>query len=652
MRFCGFFIAASAILMFISQAISDSTTATVAWFIGLLGLIGFSVMSYLWRDRASFSYAGIMFASHFFFRWMFQSLPWIADLRPVFFIPVLFVLVTVCSFGVAMFFQFLALPRVNEFFFAKEVFKYRYPHAVMVIFTILFVAFIAVPVHLAVGADIILDNFILLKVGLVFLTASLVLSVLAKFRYTEGIITGILLLVVINAFIFPLQAGVLDGGELGTIYDDILPLWRNIILLTVCILLASKFRKNFRFIAIPIFIFVAGLTVYSQHTVRSDTADTGNITSAATFSHGRNFIVIVLDGLQGTMAEAFLEEYPQFLDSFDGFTMFTRAFSSFPWTAYSRQVIQSGQKYSTTSTDRAENELMSIRNSFVSDFYNSGARVDGFNICLLGEFPAVSRLRVPTQPLQMYGYIAAAAFARLTGYWPNRFNVHGFVWETSIDSVYAHEILLDRFRVAGYEDKLLYFWDYTLHVPVVFTREGTILNEPAAADDVNAFFDEAYFGFIQLSRLFETMKANEVYDNSFIIVLSDHGHPFGNRSPVYLGDFPEAAYAYGNFIEVFRYNAMMFIKPPKAEGRALISHEPAWNGDVRALLDFYKQNFENIPPTEVMANIRSQNPQVGILFGRDHFSPPDMWNSADNHETVYISQLLELPAAFYEKSKN
>ena len=702
-------IAAIVILFLVSVPILRSTPVfSAGWFVAfipviifVMGLIIFVVFLFLGRRTKQLNclcfplnrlgnwyrprYGGtntgstfiVMLFAHFFFHWVFTRQPnaWPANLRPVFFIPTVFGLIFICSLGAALLWWLLTAKKTVAFLWGgkdKEDPFYtnrlrQYAHGVLIITAALFIFLIAGPVHIAAGGNISLNGQLLLLIALIctgigLLGATPVFILKEKYKYPEGALTGLLLLCTLNAFIIPFQASILDGGELGTIAGELGPLIRNIIVFVILFLTASKFRKNLRFVAVPLMIFTVVLTVHNwQSTRTSDSIWYARreeiIADAATFSTGRNIVVIVTDMLQGTIADHIFEEYPHFLESFDGFTLFTRAFTSFPFTRFSREMIQTGALYSAGSIgqiiSQEENALASFNSSFISDMYQAGACVHGFNISLSDKFPSVHRFNPPIEPLRLYGYALAASVARLTGYWtPNPFGGHAldFVMADSVSSVIAHDVLVERFRVAGDGDKLLYFWDYTLHTPVVFRRDGTIRPEPAEGDDVVALVDEMYFGYSQLVRLFETMKENGVYDNSLIIIVSDHGHGFGARDPLYLGNFAEGANSNGNFLGIFRYNTVLFVKPPYARGPAEISHNPAWSGDVRALINFYHSNFVNISPIEVMTDIRAGNPEVGVLFGSAEMTMPDMWHSTLHHEIVKVSSLYDIPAAFAEQS--
>jgi len=659
-------ISAFAVLFFISRPILFSTHAfSFGWLFALASIIFATIGGiYLLVKKIKtldIRFCTVIILSHFFFQWIFTRQPnvWPANLRPVLYIPIIFTLVFLCSLVLGLLWTLLSKGSTVNFLWSKDEFspsvKYIIQETLMLA-TALFILLAAGPVHIASAGNIELNGLLILTIALgCFFVAGFLVFILTRifkgrYKFIESIFSALLLLIVLNAFIIPFQANLLDGGELGLPADDILPLLRNIFLFAILFLIAAKFRKNLRFVAVPIAVLTIALTAYNLNMSRPEEIPQEEIkANAVTFSTDQNIVVIVADMLQGTVVDYMFERYPYLTDSFDGFTMFNRAFTSFPFTRFSRETIHSGLLYSLDGVvSQEEHVRASVGNSFLSDMYAAGACVSGLHISLFGEFPSIPSLNYPTPPLQLYGYALAASVARLTGYWIfNPFGGHALdlVMADSIGSINAHNMLTNQLTAKGEELKLLYFWDYTMHTPVVFNRDGNIRSEPAARDDKEAIVDETYFGLNQLIQLFEAMKAQGVYDNSLIIIVSDHGHGFGQNI------FHEGSENFGNFLPVFRYNTALFIKPPNARGSAQISHNPAWTGDVRAIVNFYHQNFENISPKDVMAQIRNKNPEVGVLFAPEGTTMPEMWHTNEHHQLVIVQSLYDIPAAFYERSR-
>jgi|GEM_PF-1644259 len=603
------------------------------------------------------------------------------------FIPVMFVIVFGVSAGVVFLWQLLLrkpllhmvllIAQKYEAFCSWQMDSFdekplrQYAHCVIVLFTLFFILFIFGPVYIAanaIGGVHALDIAVLLLFFAGSVVAALFLAWVVHmlrhpYRYAESLLTGLLLSIFVNGLLFPFSHELIDDGSLGRL--SLLSLFRNLLMIVISIAIVSKFRKNLRLVAIPLLVVAMGYTifVYSGIEYVDDaarrTAEEEIFDSAATFSTHRNILVIVMESLQGTVAERVFLDYPYLLDGFDGFTLFTRAFSSFPNTSFSINAIRSGQLYFSDSTAFRDHAIASNSDNFLTDMRDHGVRGYAVGVPIPGggfPVPRVGQLLEPN-PIHQFGYAFAASIARTTGYWPpnpltegGRGERHaGTSWK--LESVLMHQQLIERFNVQDIGDNLLYLWDITLYHPHgLFTKTGEILNPMGGWGEAPSLINETYFGLSQLTRLFETMKANDVYDNTLIIIVGDHGirnsHLAGQRHLADFEDFQNGYRANGNIVPVHHYNTALFIKPPSSYGQAVITHNPAWNGDVRALVNHYFKHFYNTDPIDVVAGIRAENPEVSVIFARPQHTRREIMNSSEHHEIVYVTSLHEIAAAF------
>jgi len=555
-------------------------------------------------------------------------------------------------------------------------------HFALVLFTTLFILFVFSPTYITAGAREPIQSTVLATVILVLTGVSMVLGagvflLRGKYKYVEGIITGLLVLCFINAFILPFQVEVLDGRTnfLG-VQDNPLPFIRSVLLLIILSGLWTIFRKQLRFTVIPLFLIAlvfTGVNIHSMSSMQpgadeSTSAADDVLKSASTFSSSRNVVVIVMDMMQGSIVERTFEEYPQFFESFDGFTIFTRAFSSFPFTRFSVISIHSGKLYPSEDPTYDENILHSYKDSFMMDMQNEGLHVN-----MLGSLPEINQRYFPftsgitdESPWSIYNSATSASLARVTGYLMRspftRFNEartrewEGTVNERFIDWMASDsemmEILINELSVSDEDDKLLYFWHFGTHTPVITTKDGQleISNIEQRQNFEQSYIEEAYFYQMQLSRLFDAMKEQGVYDNSLIIITSDHGIRMNEEMILehgrHMEDFVDGMQWFGNVRPVHMYNSIMMVKPPDSRGEAIMTHDPAWSGDVRELINRYFMNFTNIPPKDMVAEIRAGNPVVGVAVARIGSTHADMFHTAESHEVIFIESLFDIAAAF------
>jgi hypothetical protein len=559
--------------------------------------------------------------------------------------------------------------------------KKQYLHCSVTLFLIFFIIFVLNPVAILANSMYALSSNILLISISACLVASLVMSVIVfllrrKYIYAEIILTSILLLFFINATIFPFQTAQLDGRELfAVVGDNLLPLVRNIGFFLVFIVTGLLFRMRIRFLSFVLLFICVGLTTYyhfnTLHNTRSESIEDKSLIlqSAATFSSSQNVIVIVMDMLQGTAAEKAFYENPEYLEIFDGFTLFTRSFSSFPFTSFTLATIQSGNLYSSDKYSAIENHDAATYDSFMTDFQNKGGRVEALALNLPQVVPSVHNLPESIDYYERYQTAIRASIARISGYWPRSLlsnEIHPIqilnsIWgniaiSSKTDSVDLHRYVVDNFNVGDDTPKMLYFWNGMLHAPIIFDRFGGfnlgVYSEGQAYTELS-YIEEILYGYALLKELFETMKDNDVWDNSLILLLSDHGHATGSHIYHLSGfpDFQDGHKLNGNIRAISWYNTMLFVKPPFARGEPVISHNAAWNGDVRCIIRHYMNDFTNDSPIEVIESIRDQKPNVEVMFVpalRDN-EAMSMRTSAV-HQHVTVTNLFEISGAFSAKS--
>ncbi|MDR2600784.1 MAG: hypothetical protein LBC73_10990 [Oscillospiraceae bacterium] len=571
----------------------------------------------------------------------------------------------------------------------------QFAHSSITVYTIFVIVLICCPLIIAIAAGEVFQLNMLIPIALVTLAISLVFSTIVfllrtHYKYLEVILSAAVILIFINAFIFPMSAGMLDGREqLIRITDSLWPLARNGAFYLLIIGLMILFRKQLRFLIIPIALFSVFSVITNANTMFNMSNNINSelnkeaFESVTAFSTEQNIVVIVLDMTQGSLVERTFMENPHFYETFNGFTMFTRAFSSFPFTRFNNNAIQSGVFYPSDDLLWEDQNPHSLPNSFMSDMQEVGFRVNLlgrlFETTTNGEFPYVGRVS-PEVELTLYNTVATASVARLTGYWMrvpflgflSRFITENEVVESGAwldtefalvvddtkESIAITEALIDNLRLGNDEKKLMYFWNYGTHTPVLVSRDGEINT------DVNTFswhgiseelyINEMYFFFNQLERLFNVMHELDVYDNSLIILVADHGTFFSPEMWVehvhYIHNFELMQRNFGNFWPTQTYNPILMVKPPYADGSAIVSYNPAWNGDVRNIINYYYENWTNTSAIDVLAKIRAENYEVPILFGEYNIPFTVFGESIELHEILYITELSDIPDVFYAHS--
>jgi YidC/Oxa1 family membrane protein insertase len=171
-----------------------------------------------------------------------------------------------------------------------------------------------------------------------------------------------------------------------------------------------------------------------------------------------------------------------------------------------------------------------------------------------------------------------------------RYGIHykGTWWRDAASNVYGYAVteysslyyLGDLCKVDNGADTLNIFINETTHEPGAYTadllpRPGLIRysqeeRELFGSEDNTAYMYTFMAAMKAVVKWIDTLKTKEVYDNSRIIIVADHGSAFDNS-------LFEAA-------DMEQYNPLLLVKEPGIRGDLRISREFMTNADIPALI--------------------------------------------------------------------
>lgn len=524
------------------------------------------------------------------------------------------------------------------------------------ILAILFQFFIFYPIYIAAADGIYLRPvFILTILGYIScgsLVFALLFAAVAHFFKWEWLLTplvALLLLLFIKGMVFPSpSAGVLDGRNLITINASVklcsLLITGYLILLALC----WKLRARLRYMGIPVLIVLITCTGYLLYKNR-DKVHVPYIPppfEMPPFSTERNVVAIGRDAVQGTVVESLFGKEPDLYSEFEGFSIYTRGFTSYPFTFGSKPLLASGLNGSENKGDWKDYYKYGMENSFVLSLLNKGFNVVDIDFTNIQDIrPASAELsragsryrsyaagKLDGHGINMVDYkyppALAATAARLIGFWPDipwLKEVRDLHWGLKLEGLKIYSALPPLIKASkDTKPLLLAAWDMSPHTPVVFSRDGTIEHEmPFGAYYV---MEEEAYHISNLNLLLRSLKNAGVYDNSLILFFSDHGHSDAISKKHFEG-IPGFEHAYvraSNFRPSSFYNIVLFIKPPFASGKPVLVHEPFWAGDIKAIIDYYSQVQDYEPARQVVHEMRRRNPEPDVLYyaGETNFPSP------------------------------
>jgi hypothetical protein len=344
----------------------------------------------------------------------------------------------------------------------------------------------------------------------------------------------------------------------------------------------------------------------------------------------KNVFIVMLDGAVSSYFQIFLEKNPQYLKDYEGFTYYPNTASFFRNTIFGAVSLFGGYEYATYRMNERKDKLMKDKNNEAMLLLPELFKQNGFEVTVtnmpyinyetiedprfftergihaepvsgrydhkflkenlgLDEYPKPP----PTDRLLRRNLLLFAAmetsvlgardFIYQNGnYWSSvDYSLDSGLPSKTISNYTALYYLPQFINMDGtggtltimvndltHDPVYLQFPDFTLRETVTETGENFFHNERSYKDyHVNAA------SYTLLARTFRYLKENGVWDNTRVIIVSDHGD-FGIVHPEFS--------TFQNF-HTLQYNPILLVKDFNAEGKLKTNNDFMTNADVPAL---------------------------------------------------------------------
>lgn len=371
-----------------------------------------------------------------------------------------------------------------------------------------------------------------------------------------------------------------------------------------------------------------------------------------TFASDKNVVVILADMLQGSTVEQYFTMHPDEKKDFEGFTLFSRATSPFPFTSYGAPAILTGNVYnsgSENSSAKAQNEA--IASSFITDAENSGfdSTVIGLDTMPIHNKQHFYKASTPIETAKILG---ALSIQRITKMSMHTTSLDPTTWLIGYKK--TSKSIMDRLAVAPIgknKNNILFFHNMIPHMPIIFKRKDLgsmpLLLKPLE-DNVENYWEEMAFFFGQLKRLVEHMKSIGIYDKSLIIIVADHGHHIGGLDNLY--DYPGAedfeGFQKGAWARTAAlYNPAILVKPPMKNDSFQISRVASSNLGIRSLIKGYLTNGNS----DLLKDFESLKNNKVVVFKDNIRSDP--FTVSDDHVVLDVIGNVSSLAQQFEKDR-
>lgn len=385
--------------------------------------------------------------------------------------------------------------------------------------------------------------------GLVALAFSLIVSPLFGNKTAKSFLLasalGLATVAITNTYLVPAPASVLDGESYETASVDHIRI--GLVIVTMSLALALWLlryhlpgaanvlsRLAFGFVLLYTIMF----SVFTAGKAPGLSTLVARVLSPGdwhwSLSKKKNILVLSFDGMQGSVASGLLRRNPTLAAKFDGFENFSDASAVYPNTDYSLASVLTGRlprnkADNLTSAMSGENFVKASSRSG-----SSGAFAAGFYVCEFcvpkgppefefersaNEFAMLLALGVNVA----YGggeKLVAYAMAPLVGQvLPPTIQSH--TWKLDIN---AFRGAIGAIQVTRDEPVVQYRHYYATHQPNIYDSDCKLRSNPNADLSLDAVEREVHCALDSVGLLIDRLKAEGIYNQTMIFVISDHGY--------------------------------------------------------------------------------------------------------------------------------
>jgi hypothetical protein len=265
-----------------------------------------------------------------------------------------------------------------------------------------------------------------------------------------------------------------------------------------------------------------------------------------TVSDNRNILVFILDSFDVVHMNTLLEEEPGLAYLFDGFIFFDNVLSKFNYTIVGGPVIYTGmpfrnetlyQEYLDIAWTQAPLYPMLRQQNFITNLYINEL-ISPLVIDLIDNVHFVDGWVIADTPGMfgsLYRFVGVRYFPHLlkapiwmhmSDFELHRESVHGEIGRLAppeTDFRFYNTLMDEGLAVVGDKNMFSMFHLWAMHVPVFYDRNV----QPAVAG-VTTIFDQARGALQIVLDYIEHMKELGVYNDTLVVITTDHGQ-FENR---------------------------------------------------------------------------------------------------------------------------
>ena len=499
--------------------------------------------------------------------------------------------------------------------------------------------------------------FTLASSALFILLFSALFEAFKKFAFSK-ILTNVVIFFaisgIIHNFIFVKDYGVLNGYSIQDLFfiEKGIMLWLVdcIIFFVLCFYGVSYAKKNkdiLNFIFIIFLVAGFGRSVYfalkyKPQEVKIQTQTEGELPhynkKAMSYSkNGKNIVVFFIDALSGDEIFDIQKRNPEVLEKFDGFTNYVNTISISPQTHSSVSSLFGGHDFSVPSkffqTEGGGNLIQKTDIAYEHFFANmkkEGADVTiadpqmtekgcnlnngNFNCVSSSDYNSFYLSQNEMNVLKLPSSIEVPLFFEMLSIFNSIQMIFHKKYSRIMDDIFDFpdiskiSLFATLPQISSVEDssetKVKYLYTLGVHLPNFLNSDCKIIGALQLAKNSmeENYYQSAKCSLIFISNFILWLKQNNIYDNTKIIIVSDHGVGFKSK---YADEILEKQVKKLNQPKDFTYKrtiATLLVKDYKERGSLKADTRLMSNGDVPSIVcsglspscpEFYKDPIKN-----------------------------------------------------------
>lgn len=334
------------------------------------------------------------------------------------------------------------------------------------------------------------------------------------------------------------------------------------------------------------------------------------------FSKEQNVIILVLDTFQSDVFQEIIDEDDGYREMFGGFTYYRNAVGGFPTTYASVTFILTGEYYDNSIPIQDFIETAFLDNSIPRALKEDGYRVDlfplgGAEIYLGDEITSnigtKQRGKVERAVDAQKGAVELhrlTMFRHVPHILKSYFDFMPFVdlgdnGDIHRDVVFYNSLVSN--TAASSEERTLKFYHlWGAHNP--YTLNAQLQNENLPQNR-SGYKEQAKASLKVAGELIAQLKEHDIYDNSMIFIVGDHGNPHGHiglhTESLSKNDGIESQLVDVNVVATGI--PLMLVKPFNSDGDLVISDAPVTLGDIPQTIASELQLSNEFPGVSVLS---------------------------------------------------